>query len=307
MFVNLTQLKQDKIQLRTRLDNLLSRLCEVLKDLPGVSGIYLLGSLAEGKSDAYSDIDIEVSTTNFPASLAARHSVLQRIGPIEIEWPIAHSTDEWVSTIVFKKESYYHKIDMGLANTSKINDVSDKLRGKVIVIWKGNSTFTSSSTTSTYVHVTEPGTPGHFLVGQLLGAIRYVKARKRGQNLTCWRFASAAVDCLASLLYEQSRGWIELGRKLNTWEYVELDSILNTVEREMLLKALDFSTPMAMDRNLCWILDQMVTLIAIKARATGAIIPDALIQKLLSFIKTDLGFRIARDIKNRKKLARNSP
>jgi len=292
----MVKMKQDKIQLQIRLNNLLSRLCEVLRDLPGASGLYLFGSLAEGKSDAYSDIDLEVSTIDFPASFAARHSILERVGPIEIEWPIAHSTDEWASTILFEKESYYHKVDIGLVAASQVGDVSEKLQRKSVVIWKGCSMSNPSPATSTHVHVTKPGTPGYFIIGQLLGGIRYVKARKRGQHLICWRFASAAAEWLATLLYEQSRGlpsnkvkgWMEPGRKLNTWEYVELDGILDPVEREMYLKALDFSTPTTMNHNLCRLLEQMVTLIEIKAEITGVIIPRGSIQRLLSFIKTEL-------------------
>jgi predicted nucleotidyltransferase len=126
----MVKIKQDKIQLQTRLNNLLSRLCEVLRDLPGASGLYLFGSLAEEKSDVYSDIDLEVSTTDFPASLAARHSILERVGPIEIEWPITHSPDRYASTILFEKESYYHKVDIGLVAASQVGDVPERLRKK---------------------------------------------------------------------------------------------------------------------------------------------------------------------------------
>ena len=102
------------------------------------------------------------------------------------------------------------------------------------------------------------------------------------------RFASALVSWLAGLLYEQSKGWRDSSKKLNTWEYVELDSVVPEDQREELLCRLDFSTPAAMDQSLCYSLGHIVGLSMMKAQSTGDVIPRQMIDRLVSFVEREL-------------------
>jgi predicted nucleotidyltransferase len=49
--------------------NLLQRVSEALRDLPGAYELYVFGSLADGKFDAYSDIDLDAEFRDGKASM----------------------------------------------------------------------------------------------------------------------------------------------------------------------------------------------------------------------------------------------
>jgi len=66
--------------------NLLKRVSEALRDLPGACELYVFGSLADRTADAYSDIDLEVMTRDVAASAAALDDVLTTVAPIEVDW-----------------------------------------------------------------------------------------------------------------------------------------------------------------------------------------------------------------------------
>lgn len=116
-----------------------------------------------------------------------------------------------------------------------------------------------------------------------------MKARKRGQYWTCWRFASAQVDWLASMLWGRSRTWADLDKKLTTWEHVELDTAMRDDRARIPLSAWDFSTPDAMDDGFCELLERTIALAREKAEHLGANIPFDLAEGLMRFIRVELG------------------
>jgi hypothetical protein len=135
----------------------------------------------------------------------------------------------------------------------------------------------------------EPGTPAHFLIGQLIGAIRYVKARKRHQPLTSWRFASAQAHTVIRLFFERSRGWCETAPRLSTSQHIQSDASLTKEDREAVLSTLDFSTPERMDDNFVTLLRHTLSLGREKPSALSDTIPDGPVCRLGSFVETELG------------------
>jgi len=132
-------------------------------------------------------------------------------------------------------------------------------------------------------------TTGHFVIGQLLGGIRYVKARKRDQYWTCWRFASGQVNWLASMLWERSRNWADPNKKLITWEYVELDAAMRDDKERIPFSMWDFSSPAAMDDGFYHVLEHTIALAREKAEYLGENIPFDLAEGLMRFILVELG------------------
>jgi hypothetical protein len=102
--------------------NLLQRINEALRNLPGVCELYVFGSLANGTSDAYSDIDLEVATQDIATSPAALDYVLTSVAPIEAVWQMQTPCDAIAKTILFRGEAYYHKLDIGLHALGQIPD-----------------------------------------------------------------------------------------------------------------------------------------------------------------------------------------
>lgn len=269
--------------------NLLQRVSEALRDLPGACELYVFGSLANGTADAYSDIDVEVTTRDLAASAAALAEVLTTVAPIEVDWQLPTPEDEVVRTILFRGEAYYCKLDISLRAFGQVHNGDPGVRKSQVRLWRIETPAYSSQSISNNVCAPRPGSPGHFVVGQLLGGIRYVKARKRGQDWTCWRFASAQVDWLVSMLWGRSRNWADPGRKLTTWEYVELDAAMRDDKALMPLSAWDFSTPAAMDDGFCRLLERTIALAREKAESLGENMPSDLAESLMRFIRVELG------------------
>lgn len=138
------------------------------------------------------------------------------------------------------------------------------------------------------VYTPAEGTPAHFAVGLLLAGIRYVKARKRGKQWTCWRFLSAQMDWQAMLLYEKTHHWTPLGRKLNTLEYAELDTLSSPEVLSTFFARTDLSSPAAMDAVYCRLLTQMLELCHAKALHAGHEMPATCLDGLLTFIRSEL-------------------
>jgi predicted nucleotidyltransferase len=269
--------------------NLLQRISAALRDLPGASELHLFGSLADGTADAYSDIDLEVTTRDLAASASALADVLTTVAPIEVDWQLPTPEDEVVRTILFRGEAYYYKLDISLRAFGQIHNGASDVRKSRVRLWHVEPHAFSGQGKSNYVCAPRPGTPGHFVVGQLLGGVRYVKARKRGQDWTCWRFASAQVDWLATMLWGRSRNWSDPGKKLTTWEYIELDAAMRDDKGRMPLSAWDFSTPAAMDDGFCRLLERTIALAREKAENMGKSIPLDLAESLMRFIRVELG------------------
>ena len=279
--------------LPARLDGLQAALSAALRALPGARALYLFGSRAAGRGDGYSDLDLQVVTTDLAASVAARHAALEPLGPLALEWPIERAADRWAATLLFARASHYHKVDLGFiaggAGTAR-SDLPAGLAAPAVPLWTGNRPPAALPPAPGPAYLPEPGSPDHLLTGQLLGAVRYVKARKRGQPLTCWRFAAAAVEALAGLLHARAVGAAPTGRRPTTWEYAALDALLDRAERDTLLATLDFSTPAATDRNL----HRLLTHVAALALADRALPPAdraplaAVTHDLLAFIGAEL-------------------
>jgi hypothetical protein len=91
------------------------------------------------------------------------------------------------------------------------------------------------------------------------------------------------------MLWGRSRNWADLGRKLTTWEYVELDAAMRDDKARIHFSAWDFSTPAAMDDGFCHLLDRTIALAREKAEDLGESIPLDLAEGLMRFIRVELG------------------
>jgi hypothetical protein len=109
--------------------------------------------------------------------------------------------------------------------------------------------------------VPAPGSPDHFLVGELLSSVRYVKARLRGQHLTCWRFLSAKWNAWLRCQHWNGERASFPADALSTWEFAALDRRLPESERLEWLDLLKLHSPQEMDRSLAAITLKIVEMI----------------------------------------------
>lgn len=261
-------------ELCQRQADLLSRLRDSLGRMPGSAGLTVFGSLAGGGGDGFSDIDIRVLCHDLAASVAARRQALSEVGSILLEWRIWPAEEPFAATILFRDESCYHKLDLGFVPA-------------------GGGAGLSSEPAEEDPCETDPyaplvGSPGHRLIDQLLGATRYVKARRRNQHVTCWRFAAAAAEQVLRLTYESCHRWQDMGRRLTTSDYIRLDEMLGQDAALGVTQLLRFDTARAMDASLVALCQSIAELSLRKASAARDRIPAAPIAKLLGFLEGEL-------------------
>ncbi|MHB0877077.1 MAG: nucleotidyltransferase domain-containing protein [Anaerolineae bacterium] len=271
-----------------RLMALKERLVEALSGLPGACAVYLFGSLADGDADCYSDVDLQVLTTDLVAAQAALPAALCRVAAADLAWPLSTSLDDWCATVVWRDESPYHRADVGLSAVPAPGQLPPRMMAGGVPAWQGHCTAPWPVDGQEPLPLLATGTAGHTLVGHLISGLRYAKARKRGQSLVCWRYAAAIADWLATLLLERADGWQDLGRKINSSEYYRLDGVVPPEDRQRFADCLDFAMPAAMDASLCRLLGWMVELAHDEAAATGQAPPPAAAARLLRFLEAEL-------------------
>lgn len=276
----------------SRLDALQQRVSQALRSLPGATALYLFGSRVGQPSDPYADLDLQVLVGDIAAARRCWPHVLEHVAPIRVAWPITAASDNTAFAILFQGESLYHKVDIGLSPEAERAAYAAR-GGPYQLLWEqetsGGEVWSHSSSAFMPAH----GSVGHALMDDLIAAVRYVKARRRQQRLTCWRFIRGKPDLLFRLHAERRRRWEADLPPLSTWEYKALDEagIDETVEEA--LGRLTWSTPEMMDASFCWLTDQIARLLAEKAAARHEELPHRLIDEHLAFIAAELGVPVS--------------
>jgi len=265
--------------------SLQNALADALRDLPGAVELRAFGSLAHGTHDRYSDIDLELLTADSDASRAARQAVIERVAPIWLEWRIHPSHSGWAATILFANLSPFRRLDLGITPVGSAASV-DTLDAQT-VLWIQEPAAAIPESARTPVYAPAVGTPEHAILEHLLSATRYVKARKRGQVLTAYRFASALAHAAFAMLEAGRTGDIgSLSRRTSTTGFLALDRNLPASERHDLLSLLDFSSPERMDAAVLGLLRYTLTRHDVLPGANAS--PPDTAARLLAFIEEAL-------------------
>ncbi len=233
-----------------KIDSLLSRVSSNLRDLPGAEALYLFGSAADPLSkDPYSDLDLQVISADFDLSRTAWPWILANAGEMNLVYPISQKAQESVYWVTFTGESLYHKVDIGLSDSRQDHGLIYRVARKLL-LWNQPPPNKPAVFPSPTALIPEPGTPLHFLIGEMLSSVRYLKARKRGQHLACWRFLSAKFNALLRCyLWEPGDSQFP-SASLNTWDFTALDRQLPEPDRLHLLRTIDCGSPRVMDSAL---------------------------------------------------------
>ncbi len=248
------------------LSSLLDRVSSALRGLPGATALVMFGSAADpARCDAWSDLDLQVASQDYVLSRAAWPWILQGAGAIALAYPISEQPGESAFSIALAGESLYHKIDVSLSAAEKAEALLPAAE-KRVVLWRQTALCKGPILAPGGAFVPAPGSAAHFLTGELLSAVRYVKARKRSQHLACWRFLSAKFNALLRCYAwspQEGREAREGNEQnfpqtvLTTWDFTALDRALPESERLELLAGLELHTPAAMDRALLALIRQI--------------------------------------------------
>lgn len=261
-------------------------LADALRALPGTVELRAFGSLAHGTADRFSDIDLELLTTDLDATVAARHAVLAQIAPIWLEWCIHPSHSGWAATILFDTVSPYQHLDLGITAVGQAS--STGRLGADTVLWTQEAAAPCIVPDAPVPYAPAVGTVDHAMLEQLLSALRYAKARQRGQLLTAYRFAAALPGATIAMLDARRTGDLSrLQERPTTRTFLALDRYLSHESRRDLLGLLDFSTPERMDAAVLALLRHNLALHDALPGTTG--FPPDVAARLLAFTATELG------------------
>lgn len=270
------------------LTSLVDRLAGTLPSLPGFRSLSCFGSLAEGRADGYSDIDMVVVTDEFGDARAQILGLLELVGTVEFCWTMRQPCPHrWVPTVVFSDEGYYHHLDLSLM-PSGVTDPEFPIE-RMMVLAEGPGHQPAEQIQPSTAYTPEHGSIGHFLLGKFLGTARYLKARKRGQQMMCYRFASATADWCARIIYARLSGDDSLVGRLSTSEYLALDALAANDQTIDFLKSFDFSTPAAMDRAMRSLVSLHIEHSRALALSHGETIPGDITERFVRFMQNELG------------------
>lgn len=276
----LDSLSRDRAELR-------QRLVDELRDIPGAVGLIEFGADAKGTADGYSDIDFQLLTTDLGDSLCERHAVLGTVRPVLVEWCMMSDASAWASTVMFASTSPYHKLDIGFQQVA--DDGNWPVQEGNVRLWTQLSRHVPVLPTFSIDTPIAPelGSAEHFVTEQFLSVTRYVKARRRGRDLTCWRFASALAHSVLALRYSCERADATFTRRLTTEEFIALDSMISAPERSRLLHGFDFSASRVMDTA---VREMLLELAMLLARLPGTnIMPPPVLDHFMAFVTGELG------------------
>lgn len=270
-----------------RLDLLFGDIATALRSVPGARVLYAFGSIPNGTYDEYSDLDLTLVTEDFETSLAQRHKGLGRVRPVLLDWRIELTASRWAGTMLLAGTSPYRKVDLGIVKAEHKPEWS--CRPDCTRIWdqaSGKGSIASDSTPGQPAYEPSSGSFEHFVVGHMLGVTRYLKARRRGSNLTSWRFAQALAEAVLATVYTSSidSGWPE--RKLTTSEYILLDRRLPSDDAAMYFKRLCHANKHDMDESVRFFVGELLARLTSVQDANT--VPDTVVSTLESFVTTEL-------------------
>src|SRR5690242_16049113 len=141
---------------------------------PYVSEMFLFGSYEKKTYDSYSDVDLHVVSQNFDATMSQLWHSFSAIGQVRVAFPLVAEVGHAAYMVLFENYPFYTKLDINISDISKSAPFIEKtcVYQKDILPPNAASTFLPSLFEE----------PLNTLYGCYLGAIRYMKYRKREKH-----------------------------------------------------------------------------------------------------------------------------
>lgn len=169
---------------RTSLDEVI----KVLADNPYISELHLFGSRAIEKSDGLSDIDL-TATSLHPAIAEdyTRKSLADKFG-LSAVYTITNNEHEIARTFCLSDMSPFHKIDIGFSLPGKTNFFPNSQ-----LIFSNDNVHVPHKSSKKW---TEPRAE-HDYFDVMMGSLRYIKHRRRGENWQAYKCYRGFIEQLA--------------------------------------------------------------------------------------------------------------
>jgi predicted nucleotidyltransferase len=151
-----------------------------------VCEMFLFGSYEKKMHDRYSDVDFHVVSQNFDATMSQLWHTLSGIGPVLVAFPLAAHVGYVAYMVLFEKYPLYTKLDINISDTKNNGPIASKtgVYQRAVIPPNAASTFLPALFEE----------PLNTLYGCYLGAIRYMKYRKREKHFSAYKFSRAQLD-----------------------------------------------------------------------------------------------------------------
>lgn len=209
--------------MRKSLQQLYSATLQAFTQRPEVQKIYLFGSMEQNTHDDYSDVDLHIVSNDFDTTMHDLDLIMNTIGEPFVWDPFFHPQPGNTGyAILFRDYPLYNRLDITILDTITPPAVA---QGTCIYRNPQESVYRPS----TY----QPPWMEEALLrpyGYGIGAIRYAKYRKRGKQLSAYKFYRAQCDYYFLKRYEQETREVKTRADLSL--YMALDHLSDsTLER----------------------------------------------------------------------------
>lgn len=177
-----------------QIDILYSRVVEVFSKQPEVHEVYTFGSIINGKFDKFSDIDIDVVSSNYNETINKLDELLKQINDPISKLCLYYEKDKSAFSILWKDYSLYQKLDLGITNSNKKILFSPKK-----LVYKNKNSFIAKQKKIDHLNIYD--TSDREIVDFLHGIIRFLKYNHRKMYFASFKFYRSALDELIRSTY----------------------------------------------------------------------------------------------------------
>ncbi|GHO80786.1 hypothetical protein KSD_85570 [Ktedonobacter sp. SOSP1-85] len=205
----------------SQVEQLLSQAIQAFASDPYVYEIYLFGSYAKKTHDRYSDVDLHIVSQNFDATMSQLWHYLEEIGPVLMAFPLVARVGYTAFMILFENFPLYTKLDINIADRTENTSFAEQA-----CVYRREALPPHVAPTFLPTMLEEPL---NTLYGYHLGAIRYMKYRKRGKHFSAYKFYKAQLDRTLLNKYQEICHDFSVER-LGLLEYQLLDTYEESIQ-----------------------------------------------------------------------------
>ena len=209
-----------------------------------VQKIYVFGSIEQNKHDDYSDIDLHIVSSNFDVTMKDFVAITKRIGEPFVWYPLHPQPGNSSYAVLFRNYRLYNRLDITILDT-----ITPPVVAQGTCIYSNPKDYPYHLSTYQSPHMEEKA---HLLYGYSIGALRYVKYRKRGKAFSAYKFYRA--QCEYSFLKRYQQEISDAKTKIDLSVYMELDQLPDNNLQQYLYPA----NEQTMNRLYLTLLDTML-------------------------------------------------
>ena len=199
----------------SQVEHLFNQAVQIFASDPHVSKMFLFGSYEKKTHDRYSDVDLHVVSQNFDATMSQFWNSLSAVGQVLVAFPLTAELGHAAYMVLFENYPLYTKLDINISDPLK----SAPFAGKTCVYQRDELPVNANSTFLPALFEE----PLNTLYGCYLGAIRYMKYRKREKHFSAYKFYRAQLDHVLLGWYRDASREFSVER-LGVVEYQFLDT-----------------------------------------------------------------------------------